>query len=128
MKPALTLDISHWFCVAESYLEDQQKAVINILTWVKQLHLRIGHTEEPQVASLQCSYAKEAIIQHFAVWNDLVEMHSNQEDIVIPATLEMGPPPYMPVVPAGKNARKWQFELNCQLLHLFRQNVKALVK
>ena len=126
LQPPLTLDISHWFCVAENYLDDQREAVAKILPWVKQLHLRIGHTQGSQIASLQGSYAKEAIRQHFAVWNQLAELHSDR-NMILPATLEMGPPPYMPEVPAGKNKREWQFELNCQLLNIFKQSINATV-
>ena len=126
LQPPLTLDISHWFCVAESYLDDQREAIANILPWVKQLHLRIGHKQGPQLASLQGDYAKEAISQHFTVWNELAKLY-NGRDIVLPATLEMGPPPYMPLVPTGKNKREWQFELNCQLLKIFKQSIDATV-
>ena len=125
-QPLLTLDISHWFCVAETYLDDQREAITNILPWVKQLHLRIGHTQGPQLASLQGSYAEEAIRQHFAVWNELAKLY-NERDIILPATLEMGPPPYMPVVPIEKQKREWQFELNCQLLEIFKQSINATV-
>lgn len=126
LQPPLTLDISHWFCVAETYLDDQRKAVTNILPWVKHLHLRIGHPQGPQIVSFQGSYEKEAINQHLAVWNELAEIHRGQ-DIILPATLEMGPPPYMSQVPYGKNKLKWQFELNCQLLSIFKQSINAIV-
>lgn len=126
LQPPLTLDISHWFCVAESYLEDQRQAVSEILPWVKQLHLRIGHTQGPQLGSLEGAYAERAIREHFTLWNALAELHSDQ-DIIIPATLEMGPRPYMPVVPEGRETSEWQFALNCQLLKMFKQSVNATV-
>lgn len=41
----LTLDVSHWFCVSESYLEDQSSAVEKAIRHARHIHARVGHTE-----------------------------------------------------------------------------------
>ena len=45
----LALDISHWICVSESYLEDQQEAIDLSIQHTVHLHARVGHREGLQV-------------------------------------------------------------------------------
>jgi len=68
----LTLDVSHWFCVSESYLEDQQPAVQKAITHARHIHARVGHTEGPQVYEPSSPEYADALKAHLAVWDEWV--------------------------------------------------------
>jgi len=46
----LNLDISHWYTVAESYLDDQQRRWSWRSRRTAHIHARVGHKQGPQVS------------------------------------------------------------------------------
>ncbi|MDQ6815020.1 MAG: sugar phosphate isomerase/epimerase, partial [Bacteroidota bacterium] len=66
---ALTLDVSHWFCVSESYLQDQQRAVDLAIEHTQHVHARVGHTEGPQVWEPAAAEYAEALDEHLKIWD-----------------------------------------------------------
>ena len=91
---SLTLDLSHWFCVSESYLEDQQPAVELAIRHTKHVHARVGHTEGPQVWEPAAPEYEAALQQHLAVWDKWIAQ-MNEKAPFCTITPEFGPPPYM---------------------------------
>ncbi|GAB3263382.1 hypothetical protein GCM10027347_29850 [Larkinella harenae] len=91
----LTLDISHWFCVSESYLEDQAETVELAVRQARHLHARVGHTQGPQVWDPAADEYAEALQAHLAVWDRYVALRREQRAAAITITPEFGPPPYM---------------------------------
>jgi len=90
----LTLDVSHWFCVSESYLEDQQAAVNLAITHAKHIHARVGSTQSSQVWDPANAEYEEALTAHLQIWDKwITKMKMNNEPITI--TPEFGPPPYL---------------------------------
>ncbi|MCH5721044.1 hypothetical protein [Niabella hibiscisoli] len=69
----LTLDISHWCCVHESLLGDQQETVGQALDRVEHIHARIGHPQGPQVNDPKAPEWEGAVKAHFAWWDKVVE-------------------------------------------------------
>ncbi|RZK41788.1 MAG: sugar phosphate isomerase/epimerase [Pedobacter sp.] len=90
----LTFDVSHWFCVSESYLEDQQAAVNKAILHAKHIHARVGSTQSSQVWDPANPEYSEALAAHVAIWDRwILQMKSTNEPITI--TPEFGPPPYL---------------------------------
>ncbi|MBO9619907.1 MAG: sugar phosphate isomerase/epimerase [Niabella sp.] len=108
----LTLDVSHWFCVSESYLEDQQDAVQAAIKQTVHLHARVGHTEGPQVFDPALPEYAAALNKHLKIWDEWVYYCRSQDREEITITPEFGPPPYM--VPANRTTdlREEQWRLN----------------
>ena len=91
----LTFDVSHWFCVSESYLEDQQKAVNEAINYTRHIHARVGHLEGPQVWDPANAEYAEALQQHLVIWDKCVALAKQKNRNYISFTPEFGPPPYM---------------------------------
>ena len=121
--PALpvTLDISHWICVAESLLFDQEETVKKCFAHVRHIHARIGHTQGPQVDDFRLGKWKETNERHFEIWDQIIEYHRGIGSEKILFTTEFGPPPYMQADPPEKNAIEFQFELNQYMLNQLKK-------
>jgi sugar phosphate isomerase/epimerase len=91
----LTLDVSHWFCVSESYLHDQQPAVDLAIKHTKHIHARVGHTEGPQVWEPASEEYAEALNEHLLIWDKWVHKMKDSGAPYCTITPEFGPPPYM---------------------------------
>jgi sugar phosphate isomerase/epimerase len=65
----LTLDISHWCNVHESFLEDQHETVALALSRTSHIHARVGHPEGPQVSDPRAPEWQKAVQAHFAWWD-----------------------------------------------------------
>ncbi len=68
----LTLDISHWCAVAESYLHDQGDSVETVLRRTAHLHCRVGFPEGPQVADPFTDFWQNALDIHLGWWDTVV--------------------------------------------------------
>jgi len=121
----ITLDISHWICVAESLLFDQQEAIETCLPHVNHIHARIGQTQAPQVDDPRLEKWQETITRHFEIWDSVIRYHNAVGTKEISFTTEFGPAPYMPVIPAGKSASGFQFELNVYMLKQLMKRYKC---
>ena len=91
----LTLDISHSFCVSESYLHDQQEAVANAIRQARHIHARVGHTQGPQVWDPAIPEFAGALREHLNNWDQYIEQRRMNGDAYCTITPEFGPPSYM---------------------------------
>jgi len=89
----ITLDISHWVAVAESYLEDQVEAVSLAISRTRHIHSRVGYPEGPQIPDPRLPEWEEAVSRHLSWWNNVVEQYNGNEALTI--TTEFGPFPYL---------------------------------
>lgn len=115
----LTLDISHWVCVAESYLEDQAEAVDLAIERVDHLHARIGYPEGPQVPDPRTSQWQLSLDKHLSWW-DKVAARIKKEERTLTITTEFGPYPYMIHLPGTDLPISNQWEVNVFMLNLLR--------
>ncbi len=107
----LTFDVSHWFCVSESYLEDQQDAVNKAIVHTKHIHARVGSTQSSQVWDPANTEYAEALAAHLAIWDKWVaQMKLNGQPITI--TPEFGPAPYLVKGNRTSNLRDEQWRIN----------------
>ena len=117
----LTLDVSHWFCVSESYLHDQQPAVELALRHARHIHARVGHTEGPQVWDPSAGEYAEALAEHLAIWDKWINIRKESGDPFCTVTPEFGPPPYM--VFAGRTGTPFeeQWRVNLWMKNLLEK-------
>jgi len=108
----LTLDISHWFCVSESYLEDQAPAVEKAIQHARHIHARVGHTEGPQVWEPSAPEYASALKAHLNIWDKWVESRIRDGASHCTITPEFGPPPYMVFANRDGSPEQEQWRLN----------------
>ncbi|MEO8720605.1 MAG: sugar phosphate isomerase/epimerase [Ginsengibacter sp.] len=116
----LTLDISHWVCVNESFLEDQQQTVQLALDRTEHLHARVGYPCGPQVPDPRVAEWQDALNTHLNWWDKIVE-RKKLDECVMTITPEFGPYPYMVHLPATSKPIANQWELNIYMMELLRK-------
>jgi hypothetical protein len=121
----ITADFSHFTCVCESMLSDQQEDLNLIKSRALHVHGRVGFEEGPQVPHPAApEYAH--YLQQFETWWD--EMLHNA---IIPAqpfatfTPEFGPPGYMPTLPFTRQPVADLFQVNHWIAERIRKTYEG---
>lgn len=117
----LALDFSHWVCVSESYLEDQDDAIDLAIRHGRHLHARVGFLEGPQVTDPRAPENEEALRHHLAWWDRWIAHLRETDAKRATITPEFGPYPYMQYKPFTQQTLASQWEINCWM----RQMLKA---
>lgn len=111
----LTGDFSHWCCVSESLLQDQQQRLEEVIPHIAHIHARIGSEQAAQVNN---PFAPEWN-GHMAVfvdwWKAVIAYQSQQGSRVFTITPEFGPAPYMPEMPYSREPLANQWETNARM-------------
>lgn len=116
----LTLDISHWCNVHESYLSDQEETVALALSRTDHIHARIGHPEGPQVSDPRAPEWSDAVKAHFSWWDKVVET-KRKEGKRMTFLTEFGPADYMPTLPYTRQAVANQWDINVHMMEVLRK-------
>lgn len=121
--PALRLcaDFSHWVCVAESYLEDQEAVVAKAIRRTDHLHARVGFHQGPQVNDPRAPEWAEALRVHLAWWDRIVAHHRALGAASLTITPEFGPFPYMPALPYTRQPVTDLWEINLWMKDLLKE-------
>lgn len=90
----LTADLSHWCCVAESMLENQENAVKKAIENTYHIHARVGSPQGPQVIDPRDSNYSDELAQFNTWWSAMIENASEKNRSFIAITPEYGPFPY----------------------------------
>lgn len=123
----LTLDLSHWFCVSESYLSDQQEAVELAVQHSRHIHARIGHTQGPQVTDPKLPKYAEALDAHLKIWDRWINERKMSGDEVCTITPEFGPAPYLIIATNNTIAEhQVQWNLNLWMKELLDQRYNSV--
>jgi sugar phosphate isomerase/epimerase len=115
----LTLDISHWCNVHESWLDDQTETVSLALSRTGHIHARVGHPEGPQVSDPRAPEWKNIVDTHFKWWDAVVEQKKKTGSRLTILT-EFGPADYMPTLPYTRQPVSNQWEINVYMLKTLR--------
>ncbi|QBG46443.1 sugar phosphate isomerase/epimerase [Verrucomicrobia bacterium S94] len=116
----INFDASHWCCVSESLLEDQQDSVELAISRADHIHARIGFQEGPQVSDPRAPEFSDALHAHLVWWDQIVERKkAANEDLIICS--EFGPWPYIPSVPYTLQPLCDQWETNVHMMNLLRE-------
>jgi hypothetical protein len=116
----LTLDASHWFCVSESYLEDQQPAVALAIERARHVHARVGYTQGSQVPDPSWPEYATALEAHLKIWDKWIERNRAAGLTSCTISPEFGPAPYLIQINKNITAHEQQWNLNLwmkDLLH-----------
>jgi sugar phosphate isomerase/epimerase len=113
----LGLDISHWFNVAESWLDDQQTAVNMALGRTDHIHARVGFPEGPQVPDPRASEWKEALDHHTQIWSNVLDRRREEGWSEFTITSEFGPRPYMTIIPSTGKPIADQWDINVFMMN-----------
>lgn len=116
----LTLDISHWCNVHESYLADQEETVTLALSRTEHIHARIGHPEGPQVNDPRAPEWEQAVKAHFAWW-DKVVTSKKQAGRQMTFLTEFGPADYLPTLPYTRQPVANQWDINVYMMEVLRK-------
>lgn len=93
----LTADLSHWACVSESLLEDQQHHLEPALARSVHVHARVGSAQSAQVPDVRHPRWKHELDVHVHWWRRIHAHRLAAGAEVMTITTEFGPPPYAPV-------------------------------
>ncbi|MBA4168148.1 MAG: sugar phosphate isomerase/epimerase, partial [Chitinophagaceae bacterium] len=122
----LTLDISHWVNVAESFLEDQEEAVDLALSRTAHIHSRVGYPEGPQIPDPRDPQWSHAVEAHCNWWDKIVAQKKREDPSgVITITPEFGPYPYMINLPLTQQPIANQWDVNLHMMHLLRKRYQS---
>ncbi len=116
----LTLDISHWCNVHESFLNDQEETVQLALSKTDHVHARVGHQEGPQVNDPRAPEWEGAVKQHLQWWDAIVQMKIKSSNKLTILT-EFGPPHYLPALPYTLQPVADQWGINEYMMQLLRK-------
>lgn len=120
----ITLDISHWFTTAETFLHDQQDAVELAISRTEHMHSRVGFTEGPQITDPRAPEWQETVQFHLACWDKIIALQKQNGRDFFTITSEFGAPPYMPLLPYTRQPIVDQFEVNVYMMHLLRERYR----
>lgn len=120
----ITLDISHWFNTAETYLADQKEAVELAISRTEHIHSRVGFIEGPQITDPRAPEWNEVLQEHLNRWDEVIELHRNNNRETFTITSEFGAPPYMPLLPYTRQPIVDQWEVNVYMMNLLKERYK----
>lgn len=116
----LTLDISHWVCVAESLLTNQRESVDIAINRTDHIHARVGFPEGPQVSDPRIPEYADFLNSHLAVWDRVVNLKSSQ-NLPLTITAEFGPYPYMTLNPITSHPIADQWSINIFMMEMLKK-------
>lgn len=117
----LTFDVSHWFCVSESFLEDQQDAVEKAVIHARHIHARVGHTEGPQVYEPAAGEFGVALHAHLKIWDRYIQLRREAGADFCTITPEFGPPPYLVFAGRSGTPQQEQWRVNLWMKNFLQQ-------
>ena len=123
----LTFDVSHWFCVSESYLADQQPAVNEAIKRARHIHARVGHTEGPQVRDPADPQYAEALEAHLKIWDNWITARISDGATECTITPEFGPPPYMVFANKEGTPQQEQWRINNWMKSLLAKRYEKVI-
>jgi len=121
----LTADFSHWCCVHESLLADQQEAIQKAIESTWHIHARVGHAEGPQVPHPGAPEWKEALEAHLGWWKRIVERQQSRGTQDLTICPEFGPVPYMPTLPWTRQPVADLWEVNLYMKDFLKERLLA---
>jgi hypothetical protein len=121
----LTADFSHWCCVAESYLQDQQEILRKAISRTDHFHCRVGYPGGPQVNNPEAPEWKEALDFHLEWWDAIVKTHLEKKSELVTITCEFGPFPYMPQLPFTQEPVSLLWDVNLFMKNLLKDRYKG---
>jgi sugar phosphate isomerase/epimerase len=122
----LTADFSHWCCVHESLLEDQQPSVDRAIERSYHIHARIGHAQGPQITDPRDPAWEPNLSAHLAWWKKIVARRRAEGCELLTICPEFGPAPYMVHLPHTHKPIADLWDINCYMMAWLRERLPAV--
>ncbi|MCG8307889.1 MAG: sugar phosphate isomerase/epimerase [Cytophagales bacterium] len=122
----ITLDISHWCNVAETFLEDQEEAVNMAIEHTDHIHSRVGYQEGPQIPDPRAPEWQDTIEIHAKWWDRVLELKEKSGIENFTITTEFGAPPYLLLMPFTRQPITSQWEINVYMMHLLKSRYEPI--
>jgi sugar phosphate isomerase/epimerase len=119
----LTADFSHWCCVHESLLEDQEQSVKRAIAQTLHVHARVGHAEAPQVTDPRAAEWEKEVAAHAAWWQSIVDTRKSKGAEALTICPEFGPPRYMATLPGTATPVADQWAINAWMKDFLRDRL-----
>ena len=92
----LTADFSHWVCVAERRILDEDPDLLAFVAdQVSHIHARVGHSQGPQVPDPRAPEWQEDVLAHEGWWDVVWQRMAARGEEFCTMTPEFGPAPYL---------------------------------
>jgi sugar phosphate isomerase/epimerase len=121
----LAADFSHWCCVHESLLEDQEPLLERAIARSFHVHARVGHPEGPQVSDPRAPEWRQALVAHLGWWQRIVDCRRREGAEQLSICPEFGPPGYMPTLPYTRQPVADLWEINCHMKGLLQERLRT---
>ncbi|MBK1878740.1 sugar phosphate isomerase/epimerase family protein [Pelagicoccus mobilis] len=121
----LCTDFSHWFCVHESQLHDQEDTIKLACERARHVHARVGFEEGPQIPDPAAPEWSQIVDRHFELWQQIIDLSKERGAESLTITPEFGPPPYMPIEPHTQKPLADAWTVNTEFLKVLKQRLKA---
>jgi sugar phosphate isomerase/epimerase len=108
----ITADFSHWFCVHESDLADQEDDLRAAIAAAVHIHARVGFDEGPQVSDPRNPAHERWLARHVELWRRILRTRREAGCPQSTITPEFGPVPYMPLAGAEDRSVGDAWEIN----------------
>lgn len=95
----ITADLSHWFAVVESDLDDEMDIIELVGRHCYHIHARVGHSQGPQVPDPRAPEWLPWVEAHERCWDVIWRMQHAAKKEFTYYEPEFGPPPYCPTLP-----------------------------
>jgi sugar phosphate isomerase/epimerase len=95
----IVADLSHWVCVCERLLEDQQAAIDLAAERTVYVHARTGYSQAPQVSDPRSDLVSAERAAFESWWQAIYRSMRRRGIAEFRFCPEYGPPPYLPVLP-----------------------------
>lgn len=96
----LTCDFSHWCCVTERLVLDEEPELLALVAQrARHVHARIGYEQGPQVPHPAAPEYAHALAAHERWWDEIWKAQSEKGTAVLTMTPEFGPDGYLQAAP-----------------------------
>lgn len=96
----LTCDFSHWCCVTERLVLDEEPELLALLSQrTRHIHARVGYDQGPQVPHPRAPEYAAALAAHERWWDQLWDGRAQAGESVVTMTPEFGPDGYLQAAP-----------------------------
>lgn len=121
----LTADFSHWCCVHESLLADQQESLALAIGHADYIHARVGYAEGPQVNDPRAPEWQPEVNAHLAWWKAIAAARRKAGAAELIVCPEFGPAPYMPLLPRTLQPVADLWEITLFMKDLLKRELEA---
>ncbi len=119
----ITADFSHWTCVSETMLEDQQEILAQAIGRTEHIHARVGYEQGPQIPEPRAPEWEPYVNTFTAWWQKVADTFTESGREFLTITPEFGPMPYTWKLPYSQEPVSDFFDINCFMKTYLQKNL-----